>query len=148
MGGRTFDAGSVLPFTHHHFFKYESEQKPGRRVVQPDDRADVPAGAAVIPGTFALLLQKASAQVFHGKNAGHIEQSAHNPVETLEQDAQRAQQACSTVNGKHKNGGMTGGGRIPAPKCVKGCHQYFHTPSDDATFDKIIPKFFHIASMN
>lgn len=98
---------------------------------------DVPAGTVIAPGTLPFFLKKTSAEILGLKDTAHIDDAADDPVKSRKKDEQRTQQTACPVDGEHQYGSMAGEGGFPAAEGVKGSYQYFHTPADDAAFDKI-----------
>lgn len=75
MIAAVFGGGATVG-RHQDPLKQKSGSEPERGKVQTDQMADIPAAAAIVPGTERSLLQKASGEVFGGEDQAHIGKSA------------------------------------------------------------------------
>lgn len=86
--------------------KQKSGGKPHRNVIQPDNMADMPFGAGIIPGAAIFLPKQQTADILSDKDAGSIDTSAQQWRATLGETAKRLQEGSQTIDGKHPYRGL------------------------------------------
>ena len=109
----------------------QSGQKPPGSIVQPDDPVDMKAAFDIIPGAEIVFPQEAPAEIFHGKDHGHIEQpAAQTPdMQFFKQPLEGCHQAGGAVDGEHPQGSIAGKPQIPAFQGMQGGEQDLHAPA-------------------
>ena len=125
-------------------FEKKSGQKPPGSIIQPDDPADMETASAVVPGTEIVFPQQTSAEIFHGEDHCHIEQTAFQTADTQfrKEPFKGHEQAGGAVDGKHPQGSVTGEAKIPAPQGMQGREQDLHAPAAQPTENKIFTEGF------
>ena len=111
------------------------EKQPGKEppggIVQTDDPVNMKTASAVIPGAQIVLPQEAPAEILHGEDQRHIEQSAFGTgnVQALEKPLEGCQQAGGAVDGEHPQGSVADKPQIPSPQGMQRSEQDLHTPA-------------------
>lgn len=101
---------------------------------------DIPAAAAVVPGTETLFFQKVAREVFCGKDQAHISEASDPKGPFPQQPAQRGKDGCASIDGEHPDGGCAFERHIPPAERIQGGEQDLHAPAGKAAFYKILEK--------
>ena len=89
---------------HQETFEQQSGDKPAGSVVQADYFGEIPSGALVVPGAEIALAEPCAGDELTGKNHSGIDQATEYEISAAHNAAQRGEQGCKPVNGKHPDG--------------------------------------------
>jgi len=127
-------------------FEQKPGQKPVGKVVKAHDFVDVPAGALIVPGAKAVPGQKASGDIFPGKNAEGVDGPSQENGNFPEHFKDRFKDTYASVDGKHPQRGAAGKPHVPPAQGAQGGEKDFKAPSKEPALKEGFKKFFHHGS--
>lgn len=85
-------------------FKNQTNQKPERKIIQPDIPAYTETGAVIIPGNHLFFVQKLSGKIFSCVNQQSIDAATEKDRKMVHYFIQGAQKGSAAINRKHPDG--------------------------------------------